>query len=228
MHVILPFFSACCCTMCVIVFLLEIHFAIIIDNHEEVQEVNRVSKQVDALKETLESLGFCVLYFNYLSSQSISHLLKAFCQIDHLQLASFALIYLSKGDTNDLYSSDIPVTFEEVFEYFDDIVQVPKLFLFHLAHSGESLTDRLKFPNPPKNSIALAISLKLMANIKVSPAIFSIIINLKPKKDCVKPLKQCFEQMKHDIEYFDPVSCECKDTLQDNFVLPTCGKNEYQ
>ena len=207
---------------------LEMHFAIIIDNHEEIQGVNRVSKQVDALIKAFECLGFCVLYFNYLSSQSISHLLKAFHQIEHLQLASFALVYLSKGDTNDLYSSDKLVTFEEVFEYFDDIVQVPKLFLFHLAHSGEPLTDRLKFPNPPKNSIALAVSLKLTANITVSPAIFSIIINLKPEKDCVKPLKQCFEQMKDDIDYFDPVSCECKNTLQDDFVLPTFGKTEYQ
>ena len=218
-----------CCILLIIVFLLEIHFAIIIDNQEEIQKINKESDQVNVLRKTLECIGFCVLSFNYLSSHSMSCLLTAFQQIDHSQLASFALVFLSKGNTNHLYSSDKLVTFEEVFEYFHDITQVPKLFLFHLAHSGEPLSDQLKFPDPPKNSIALVVSLKLMANMKVSPAIFFIIINLKPENNCVKPLKQCFEQMKHDIDYFDPVSCECKDTLQDNFVLPTCcGENEYQ
>ena len=226
---ILPFFSACCCTMCVIVFLLEIHFAIIIDNHEEVQEVNRVSNQVDALKETLECLGFFVLYFNYLSSQSILCLLKAFHRVDHSQLASFALVFLSKGDTNDLYSSDNAVMSKEVFKYFDDIVQVPKLFLFHLAHSGETLSDRLKFPDPPKNSIALVVSIKLMANMNFSPAIFSMIINLKPEECHVKSLKQCFEQMKHHMDHLDLVTCDYKNNLQDNFVLPIfCGENDHQ
>ena len=210
-------------------FFLEIHFAIIIDNHEKVQEVNRVSDQVDALKETLECLGFCVLYFNYLSSQSISCLLESFHQVDYSQLASFALVFLSKGHTNDLYSPDRPVTFEEVFKYFDDIIQVPKLFLFHLAHSGKPLSDRLKFPNPPKNSIALIVSLKLTANTNVSPAISAMIINLKPEECCVKSLKQCFGQMKHHIDQLDLATCDYKNNLQDNFVLPIfCGENDYQ
>ena len=210
-------------------FLLEIHFAIIIDNHEEIQEVNRVSKQVDALKKTLERLGFCILCFNYLSSQSILCLLEAFHQVDHSQLASFALVFLSKGDTNHLYSSDNAVTFKEVFKYFDDIIQVPKLFLFHLAHSGEPLSDRLKFPDPPRNSIALVVSLKLTANTNDSPAISSIIINLKPEECCVKSLKQCFEQMKHHIDHLDSATCDYKNNLQDNFVLPICcGENDHQ
>ena len=213
----------------VLFFLLEIHFAIIIDNHEEVQEVNRVSDQVDALKKSFECLGFCVLYFNFLSSQSISCLLEAFHQVDYLQLASFALVFLSKGHTNNLYASDRPVTFEEVFKYFDDIIQVPKLFLFHLAHSGEPLNDRLKFPNPPKNSIALVVSLKLTANTNDSPAIALMILNLKPEECHVKSLKHCFEQMKHHIDHMVSATCDYKNNLQDNFVLPTfCGENDHQ
>ena len=177
----------------------------------------------------MECLGFCVFYFNYLSSQSISCLLKAFHQVDHSQLASFALVFLSKGDTNNLYSSDGPVTFEEVFKYFDDITQVPKLFFFHLAHSGEPLSDRLKFPSPPKNSNALIVSIKLTANTNASPAIDSMIINLKPEELCGKSLKQCFEQMKHDIDHLDSAICDYKKNLQNNFVLPIfCGKNDRQ
>ena len=214
---------------CVLFFLLEIHFAIIIDNHEEIQGVNRVSKQVDALKKSFERLGFCVLYFNFLSSQSISCLLEAFHQVDYLQLASFALVFLSKGHTNNLYASDRLVPFKEVYQYFDDILQVPKLFLFHLAHSGEPLNDQLKLPNPPKNSIALVVSIKLTANMNDSPAIDSMIINLKPEKDCVKPLQHCFEQMKHHIDHLDLTTCDYKNNLQDNFVLPTfCGENDHQ
>ena len=210
-------------------FLLEIHFAIIIDNQEEIQKVNKVSNQVDALKETFERLGFCVLCFNYLSSQSILCLLEAFHQVDHSQLASFALVFLSRGQTNDLYSSDRLVLFEEVFKYFDDIIQVPKLFIFHLAHSGEPLSDRLKFPNPPKNSIALVVSIKLTANMNVSPAIPSMIINLKPEECCVKSLKQCFEQIKRHIDHLDSATCGYINNLQDNFVLPICcGENDHQ
>ena len=213
----------------VLFFLLEIHFAVIIDNHEEVQEVNRVSKQVDALKETLESLGFCVLYFNYLSSQSISCLLEAFHQVDHSQLASFALVFLSRGHTNHPYGSDTTNVMFEVFKYFDDILQVPKLFFFHLAYSGELSSDQLKFPSLPKNSIALVVSLELTANTNALPAISSIIMNLKPEECCVKSLKQCFEQMKHHIDQLDLTTCDYKNNLQDNFVLPIfCGENDYQ
>ena len=210
-------------------FPLEINFAIIIDNREEIQKVNRVSNQVDALKKTFECLGFCVLCFDYLSSQSILCLLEACHQVDHLQLASFALVFLSKGHTNDLYSPDRPVTFEEVFECFDDIIQVPKLFLFHLAHSGEPLSDQLKIPDPPKNSIALVVSIKLTANTNISPAIDSMIINLKPEGFSGKSLKQCFEQMKRHINHLDSATCDYKNNLQDIFVLPFfCEENDHQ
>lgn len=214
------------------IFLLEIHFAIIIDNHEEIQESHqkKESHQVNDLRKTLECIGFCVLSFNYLSSQSISCLLEAFCQVDHLQLASFALVFLSKGDTNHLYdASNGVVTFEKVFKFFNHLPEVPKLFLFHLAYSGEPLSDQLTFPNPPKKSIALVVSLKLTANRKVSPAISSIIVNLKPEECCFKPIKQCFEQMKSLIDRLDSVSCDYECNLENNFVLPTfCGENDIQ
>ena len=209
-------------------FPLEINFAIIIDNHEEIQEVNRVSNQVDALKKTFECLGFCVLCFNYLSSQSILCLLEACHQVDHLQLASFAFVFLSRGHTKNLSASDKLVSFEEVFECFDDNIQVPKLFLFHLAHSGER-NGQLKLPNPPKNSIALVVSLKLMANTNVSPAIDSMIINLKPEEFSGKSLKHCFEQMKRHIDHLDSATCDYKNNLQDIFVLPIfCEENDRQ
>ena len=211
------------------IFLLEIHFAIIIDNHEEIQEVNKESSQVNDLRKTLECIGFCVFSFNYLSSQSISCLLEAFRQVDHLQLASFALVFLSKGDTNHLYGADNGVvTFEEVFNFFNHLPEVPKLFLFHLAYSGEPLSDQLTFPNPPKKSIALVVSLKLMANRKVSPISF-IISNLKSEECFFKPIKQCFEQMRSLIDRLDSVSCDYECNLEDNFVLPTfCGENDIQ
>ena len=212
------------------IFLLEIHFAIIIDNHEEIQEVNKESRQVNDLRKTLKCIGFYVLSFNYLSSQSISCLLEAFRQVDHSQLASFALVFLSKGHTNHLYGAGNDVIiFEEVFNFFNHLSEVPKLFLFHLAYSGPPLNDRLTFPNPPKKSIALVVSLKLTANRKISPAISFIISNLNHEECCFKPLKQCFKQMKNLIDQLDSVSCDYKCNLEDNFVLPTfCGENDIQ
>ena len=178
----------------------------------------------------MECIGFCVLSFNYLSSQSISHLFEAFHQVDHLELASFALVFLSKGHTNHLYGAgNGVVTFEEVFKFFNCLPEVPKLFLFHLAYSGQPLSDRLTFPNPPNNSIALIVSIKQKANRKISPAISFIISNLNHEECCFKPLKQCFKQMKNLIDQLGSVSCDYECNLKDNFVLPTfCGGNDIQ
>ena len=176
------------------------------------------------MKDAFEGLGFCTLCFNNLNLESVRFLLKAFQRVDCSQLASFALLFLSKGNTNHLYdANNTIVTFEQIFAFFTD-VDAPKLFLFHLAYDGEPPSDRLVFPDPPNNSIALVVSIKQCT--KVSPALSSIANNLLPEECHIKPLKQCFEEMKRQIKQLDPATCIYRNCLlQDGLVMPTSCQN---
>ena len=170
----------------------------------------------------MEGLGFCTLCFNNLNLESILFLLEVFQRVDRSQLASFALLFLSKGNTNHLYDANgTVVTFEQIFAFFKDVgaSQIPKLFIFHSAYDGAPPSDQLAFPDPPNNSIALVVSIKQCT--KVSPAIHSVANNLLPEECHIKPMKQCFEEMKHQIVLLDTATCISKNSLQDSYVMPT-------
>ena len=207
-------------------FIIETHFAIIIDNYWKVREDTEENDQVNILKDALEGLGYCTLCFNNLNLESILFLLKVFQRADRSQLASFALFFLSKGNTNHLYdANNTVITYDQIFAFFKDVgaSQIPKLFLFHLAYDGEPPSDQLVFPDPPYNSIALVVSIKQCT--KVSPAIFSVATNLLPEECHIKPLKQCFEEMMCQIEQLDAATCISKNSLQDRFVMPTSSQD---
>lgn len=211
--------------------ILETNFAIIIDNHGECKN-DETSNQIAAVKKAFENLGFCVLYFNQLRCQPIFTLLEAFKEVDQSQLASFALIFLSTGDTNHLRdAANETITFEHILAAFSDVF-VPKIFLFHLACPGEAASDRLDFVcSPPNNSIALVVSVKQSGN--TSPALASIINNLEHDKCHMQTLKQCFETIETEIKTkFNKSICSCvmpDSTLQDNFVLSAhCKLNDIQ
>lgn len=180
----------------------------------------------------MEGLGFCTLCFNNINLESISFLFEAFRQVDHSQLASFALLILSQGYTNHLYdANDTVITFEQIFAFFKDggASKIPKLFLFHLAYDGKPPSDRLVFPDPPSNSIALVVSIKQLKHMNVSPALPSIVVNLLPEECHSKPLEQCFQEMKHQIKQLDKATCIYNNSLQDCFVMPTsCAVSAHQ
>ena len=79
-----------------------------------------INDQAKSLKEAFEGVGFCVLYFNSLSSESIARLLQSFQDnFDHSQLSAFALVFLSKGRTPQLYdANDKVILFDTVFQFF--------------------------------------------------------------------------------------------------------------
>ncbi|XP_019856616.1 PREDICTED: uncharacterized protein LOC109585108 isoform X2 [Amphimedon queenslandica] len=210
----------------------KIHFAIIINNCGKAREDTEENDQVNILKKAFEGLGFCTLCFNNLNLKSILFLFEAFQRVDHSQLASYALLFLSKGNTNHVYdTSNTVITFEQIFAFFNDAgaFHIPKLFLFHLAYDNEPPSDLLVLPDPPNNSIALVVSIKQLKSTIVSRAIRSVAKNLLPEECHIKPLKQCFEEMKHQIEQLDTATCVHKNSLQDSFVIPTfCQDSAHQ
>ncbi|XP_019861622.1 PREDICTED: uncharacterized protein LOC109590125 [Amphimedon queenslandica] len=124
----------------------KIHLAIIIDNHGEVKVEKDGTKTINdnayQIKETLNTLGFCTLYFNSLSSRSINTLLEVLHQIDHSQLVTFALIFLCKGKTRHLYDCNNElIDADKIFGCLQDdqspFAQLPKIYYFHLAHDQE-------------------------------------------------------------------------------------------
>ncbi|XP_019862994.1 PREDICTED: uncharacterized protein LOC109591788 [Amphimedon queenslandica] len=146
----------------------SIRFAIIIDNCGEakIEEdgTRKLNEQAKALHEVLEGSGFCVLYLNNLSSATIDNFLRAFKNdVDHSQLSMFALIFLSKGMTPQLYdANNTVVPFEKIFQYFYDdqspLSEISKVFFFDIAYLDDENKSQPTLPDYPSNSLALAIA----------------------------------------------------------------------
>ena len=163
-----------------------------------------INDQAKSLKEAFEGVGFCVLYFNSHSSESITCLLQSFQDsADHSQLSAFALVFLSKGQTPQLYdANDKVIPFDAVFQFFyndeSPLANVPKLFFFDLL---ACLDDQRKsspacplLPQCPEKSVVLAVAHN---DLKFSPAINTLSSNLSQKsiQDLCKELHQttgCF------------------------------------
>lgn len=200
-------------------FCLGINFAIIIDNSTENKDIESLNDQAKSTKEALENLGFCVLYFNCLSSHCFRLILRAFQEVDHSQLSIIALVVLSKGNTRHVHGTDNEViTFEELFSHFNHniISRIPKFFFFHLTHDDTS--NQLDFNvNIPKNSIALVASFFHDKNEKSYPGITSFIANVTYGS---RKLSQCFKKIEDQCSKLPEAQCSCQSTLNDNFVLP--------
>ena len=162
-----------------------------------------INDQAKSLKEAFEGVGFCVLYFNSLSSESIARLLQSFQDnVDHSQLSTFALVFLSKGQTPQLYDANNEVPFDAIFKFFyndeSPLAKVPKVFFFDLLacldDQRKSSPARPLLPQCPENSVILAVAHN---NLKFSPAINTFANNLSQKsiQDLCKEIFQitgCF------------------------------------
>lgn len=209
-----------CCAIFV-----EIHLAIIIDNHSEVKEEEEGTKMIDddaqKIKEALNTLGYCTLYFKSLSSQSITTLLEVLHHIDHSQLATFAFVFLCKGKTRHLYdcNSEI-VDADKIFGCLQDdqspLAQLPKIYYFHIAHDKEPREKLHVSSIPSKNSILLITSV-IQKNSSV--VLDTVKNNLKQGVS----IQKCFEEIQKECNRKDDmkVSCLCIDSFTDKFVLPT-------
>ena len=152
-----------------------------------------INDQAKSLKEAFEGVGFCVLYFNSLSSESIARLLQSFRDnVDHSQLSVFALVFLSKGHTPQLYDANNKVVpFDAVFQFFYNnelaeltLAKIPKIFFFDVACLNVKNKNRPLLPQCPEKSVILAVS----HHNPISPAINTLSNNLSRKsiQDCCK------------------------------------------
>ena len=163
-----------------------------------------INDQAKSLKEAFEGVGFCVLYFNSLSSESIARLLQSFRDnVDHSQLSAFVLVFLSKGRTSQLYDANNEVVpFDAVFQFFyndeSPLAKIPKMFFFDLLacrnDQRKSSPARPLLPQFPKKSVILAVAHN---DLKFSPAINTLANNLSQKsiQDLCEEIRQttdCF------------------------------------
>ncbi|XP_019861485.1 PREDICTED: uncharacterized protein LOC109589955, partial [Amphimedon queenslandica] len=202
----------------------KIHLAIIIDNHGQVREEEDGTKTINddaqKIKETLNTLGFCTLYFNSLSSQTINTLLEALHHIDHSQLATFALIFLCKGKTRHLYDCNSEmIEAGKIFGCLQDdqspFAQLPKIYYFHIAHDQEPKEKLEVLSVPSKNSILLITSV-IQKNSSV--VLDTVMNNLKEGAS----IQKCFKEIQKECDRNDmKVSCMYIDKFTDKFVLPT-------
>ncbi|XP_019857303.1 PREDICTED: uncharacterized protein LOC109585616 isoform X1 [Amphimedon queenslandica] len=203
----------------------KIHLAIIIDNHGEVKKEEDGTKTINddaqKIKQTLNTLGFCTLYFNSLSSQSINILLEVLHHIDHSQLVTFAFVFLSKGKTRHLYdcNSEI-VEVDKIFGCLQNeqspFAQLPKIYYFHLAHDQEPKEKLQVLSIPSKNSILLITSV-IQKNSSV--VLDTVKNNLKQGAS----IQKCFEEIQEEFNRKDDIKVSCMyiDGFTDKFVLPT-------
>ncbi|XP_019861608.1 PREDICTED: uncharacterized protein LOC109590100 isoform X2 [Amphimedon queenslandica] len=203
----------------------KIHLAIIIDNHSEVKKEDEGTKMIDddaqKIKEALNTLGYCTLYFKFLSSRSINTLLEVLHHIDHSQLATFAFVFLCKGKTRHLYdcNSEI-IDAEKFFECLQNdqspFAQLPKIYYFHLAHDQEPKEKLQVSSTPSKNSILLITSV-IQKNSSV--VLDTVTNNLKEGAS----IQKCFEEIRKECNRNDniKVSCMYIDRFTDKFVLPS-------
>ena len=212
--------------MLLFIYFVEIHLALIVDNHGEVKveedgtkTPNDDAKDAQKFRETLEDLGFCTLYFNSLSSQSISTLLEMLLHVDHSQLATFAFIVLCKGKTRHLYDcNNKRIDTEDIFGRFPDdqspLAQVPKIFYFHLVYAKEP-KEKLQFLSLlHKNSIVLITSVDQKSSSVVLDTVGSKLTNEPSIQQCCKEIhEEC--NRRHD-----KVSCVYINNFTDKFVLP--------
>ena len=177
----------------------EIHLAVIFDNRlvkTEDKESEDLSSQADALKDAFKKLGFFVIHFNGLSSQSIFSFLQFFKDsIDQSQLSLFALIFLSKGKTPQLYDSNNEVVpFQDVFRIFtiaptssgSSLVNVPKLFFFDLAAIKDKALESFTLPQCPDNTILLAVAHKKVHVSALAIEKFADKLSIANVQKCVK------------------------------------------
>ena len=196
--------------------------ALIVDSHGEMnvtEDAKTPNKDAQNFKETFDGLGFCTLYFNSLSSESIHTLLEMLLEVDHSQLAILAFIVLCKGRTRHLYDcNDEMIHYENIFKHFPDdqspLTQVPKIFYFHLAHANEPAKTLQCSLILPKNSIVLITSVHQESSSVVLNTVGSKLTREASIQQRCKEIEEEFKG-RHD-----KVSCVYNCNFTEKFVLP--------
>ena len=200
----------------------EIHLAVIFDNRLVKMEENEsedLSSQANALKDAFKKLGFFVIHFNGLSSQSIFSFLQFFKDsIDPSQLSLFALVFLSKGRTPQLYDCNNEVLpFQDVFRFFaiastssgSSLLNVPKLFFFDFATVKDKALE--SFTECPDNTVLLAVAHKNLSALAIEK--FADKLSVANVQKCIKDTHD--ELTKNDSE----VNCKMHDTIGSKFFI---------
>ena len=164
-------------------------------------------------------LVFFVIHFNGLSSQSIFSFLQFFKDsIDPSQLSLFALVFLSKGRTPQLYDCNNEVLpFQDVFRFFatastssgSSLLNVPKLFFFDFATVKDKALE--SFTECPDNTVLLAVAHKNVSALAIEK--FADKLSVANVQKCIKDTHD--ELMKNDSE----VNCKMHDTIGSKFFI---------
>ena len=202
----------------------EIHLAVIFDNRLAKLEENEskdLSSQADALKDAFKNVGFFVIHFNGLSSQSIFSFLQFFKDsIDPSQLSLFALVFLSKGRTPQFYDCNNEVLlFQDVFRFFaiaptssgSSLLNVPKLFFFDFATVKDKALESFTLPQCPDNTVLLAVAHKSLSALAIEK--FADKLSVASVQKCIKGTHD--ELTKNDSE----VNCKMHDTIGSKFFI---------
>ena len=204
--------------------------AIIIDcrGEEDKDGKRTLSSEATALKEAFEGLKFCVLCFTGLVSESIATLLQSFQNfVDHSELSMFALVFLSEGNTLQVYDINKTILpFSDVFRFFscptnDDassLSKVPKLFIFNLMCSNISGELNLTDIRKPPNSVIL-----VSAHVShVSPTAVSLSESLN--HECIQ---QCFDDICTQGNKLDQVKCVWYNNTDNKFYISKSINTKY-
>lgn len=181
--------------LCNIKFLsIEIDLAVIIDNRAELEieedGTRKLSDDIAALKKAFEGHGFCVLYFNNLSSHSIVSLLNNLrMTIEDSQLSLFALTFLGKKETSHFYDvNGKDISFIKLFHPFTHklrernmlLPSTPKLFFFC---TDDEECSSLHEAHCPQNSLVLAAACN---NLELTPFVNLFVEKFSIATDLIK------------------------------------------
>ena len=180
------------------------------------------SEQSEVIQNKLEGLGFGVLYFSNLTTESIHQLLEAFAQAHHDDLTSFTLVVLSKGSEPLVHDADGQVVpFEEIFKHFSKgkIAEIPKSFFFHLSHTDPP--NEIAPFTIPKKSVGFIVACQQIKD-DVSPA---INIYVEEMENCYTTcVGKVFQRMETTIEKQPNTKCKLQNSFEQDFTLPNCYK----
>ena len=176
-------------------------------------------KNIYMVENSLQSLGFHVLYFSDLTSEIIDMLLTVLLQSDISDLATLAFIIFSKGKNPQLYDADSnEISFEMIFDHFQKL-SIPTLIFLHMNHSDAN--GLMQLPNTPSNSIVLAVSHHSKENSAdyISTA---IDIFVKEMQSEAEPINVIFKRIEAQCNIQKGISGLCKSSLGDHITFSAC------
>lgn len=181
----------------------------------------KLSDEAETLKNVFENLEFCVLYFYSLSSKSIETLLQSLQKNVFSQLSMFALVFLSKGVTPQLYDANkMVVPFRNVFRFFNNPA-IPKIFIFDSACPIDVVKDDYEYCDTRslQNSLTLVIA---HDDQSFQPIISSIAESFGHTS-----IKKCFEEVCKQGSELHGVKCKWYSTCDNDIFIGKSINEKY-